>query len=160
MINLIMENLNQFKDKIILELGCGTGIVGLFLAKHAKQVYLSDVMFKDYEYTKKIYDNIKLNKVKNVSSVQIEWGRITKKLVDFIESNEINVVIASDIFYQRKGTITVSTERSNSYTIIEDLRAFKLVAKSIDHANNKNIEKYLDNVKNLKYDTFQLQLIE
>ena len=87
------------KNKIVLEVGSGTGICGLFASlSGAKKVYLTDrednlgVLIKNYELNK----NIILENNCEVSILPLDWNYSPhfKKITD-----KIDIIIASDIIY-------------------------------------------------------------
>ncbi len=65
--NAILKNPSVFKDKIVLDVGCGTGILSLFAAKAgAKQVFavdMSDVIHKAIEIAKYCFYKISQNEL-------------------------------------------------------------------------------------------------
>lgn len=64
------ERGDAWKEKKVLELGCGTGIVGLVAARLTKgEVWVTD------KFVDLAVKNIELNDVKNARAVELPWGR-------------------------------------------------------------------------------------
>ena len=55
--------INQTKQNLLVDLGCGSGIIGLYLSKFYNKAYCVDVSPKAIEVTK---DNAVLNNIKNI----------------------------------------------------------------------------------------------
>ena len=81
---LISENcakLTDFRDKSILDLGCGIGPLAIYFAKNgAKEVSACDIFYKHLEYTKK---NARLNEVE-IEIFQSDLFSNVKKKYDVI----------------------------------------------------------------------------
>ena len=108
---LYNEVLNNVKDnyETILDLYCGTGTIGLFLSKRAKQVYgveINESAVKDANFNKELNNvnnidfictdvaNIK-NDYKNVDLIVIDPPRagLSKKAIDNIKEINSNKII-------------------------------------------------------------------
>jgi protein arginine N-methyltransferase 1 len=80
--NSIMNNKHLFKDKIVLDVGCGTGIMSMFAAKAgAKKVFgidYSDIVFQAQQIVKdnKLDDVVTLIKGK---AEEVELPGVEKK---------------------------------------------------------------------------------
>ena len=64
--NAIMNNRHLFKDKIVLDIGCGVGLFSLFAAKAGAKMVIAVEKSNVIEYAKRIiranrYDNGQLN---------------------------------------------------------------------------------------------------
>ena len=95
----ILNNLENFEGKTVIELGSGTGIVGLTLLKYsdAARVYFTD-------YTERITDLLQ----KNISMQTIKASEVYVELVDWTKQetwqsilalDKIDHVIATDVVY-------------------------------------------------------------
>lgn len=83
--NAIMNNASSFKDKVVLDIGCGTGILSIFAAKAgAKKVYAID--FADIaDYATNIVETNNLSNIITVIKSKVEDANIPEP-VDIIIS--------------------------------------------------------------------------
>jgi FkbM family methyltransferase len=84
--SIVINNLPNIKGKDILDIGCGTGIIGIYCALNgAKKVLAIDINKEAIENTK---ENIKRNKVKNIMKVKQSdlFNNVTGKF-DYIIAN-------------------------------------------------------------------------
>ena len=95
----ILRNLDEFKGKVVVELGSGTGIAGLTLLKYSDA---SHVHFTDY--TEQISDLLQ----KNIAMQTIKTSKPSVKLVDWTKPDtwdallgleKIDRVMATDVVY-------------------------------------------------------------
>ncbi|MHA1917787.1 MAG: HemK2/MTQ2 family protein methyltransferase [Candidatus Ranarchaeia archaeon] len=68
---LVLDNLPDVTDKVVLEIGAGTGIVSIFCARKAKKVFSTDINPNAIELIKK---NIKLNKKEIKTNLIVRQG--------------------------------------------------------------------------------------
>jgi len=90
-------NQNEFRSKRILELGAGTSLPGILLAKIGSEVTLSDSVL-----TPKCLDNcreaVKMNNLQeNVQVIPLTWGLVTMSLLNL--KNKLDWVVGSDLFF-------------------------------------------------------------
>ena len=86
-IDLILEKYHRQKNIDILDLGAGSGVIGIVLANKFKNanVLLSDISSDAINIAKK---NILFHKLKNISTIKSDWfTNITNKKFDLIISN-------------------------------------------------------------------------
>jgi predicted RNA methylase len=83
--NAIMNNASSFKDKVVLDIGCGTGILSIFAARAgAKKVYAID--FADIaDYATNIVATNNLSNIITVIKSKVEEANIPEP-VDIIIS--------------------------------------------------------------------------
>eukprot|EP01027_Heterolobosea_sp_BB2_P008920 GEZU01013212.1.p1 GENE.GEZU01013212.1~~GEZU01013212.1.p1 ORF type:complete len:191 (+),score=46.46 GEZU01013212.1:108-680(+) len=86
------ENLPLFQNKTIIELGCGTGILSVFLKKKGLNVCTSD--YADPQITENVSFNFKLNGIEDDQVVHFPytWGNELPE-----EMKKFDVIIGSDI---------------------------------------------------------------
>jgi len=88
----ILTNPGEFKNKNILELGCGIGLVGI-----AATIAGANVTFSDYEqdainFTK---NNYFLNFRKQAKSILLDWRNPN-------HNKQYEIIIAADILYEKR----------------------------------------------------------
>lgn len=113
----IFKNSSFFHNKVVLELGCGSGLAGIAAAKCGSKLF-----FTDLDYPVSVLDNCKYNceingvndhsTVVSIASfyyhkIPLRWGHITKSIFDL---PSIDVIIGSDLFYD--------TGSNNSYVFL------------------------------------------
>ncbi|CAG9312176.1 unnamed protein product [Blepharisma stoltei] len=85
----LLGNLEELKNKKIIELGAGSGILSIFLAKHGIDITTSD--YNDTEIPVNIAYNCNLNGISVIPHISHSWGESIDFSVDF------DIVVASDI---------------------------------------------------------------
>tara|TARA_B100000767_G_C19591295_1_gene461560 strand:+ start:104 stop:799 length:696 start_codon:yes stop_codon:yes gene_type:complete len=150
----------KFKRKLkILDLGCGSGVVGIFIKKHFKNK--ADVFMSDYslDAVKLSKENIKLNKIKAKvikSNVLTEWkDEKFDIIVDDISA--INSKIASKIWYNKSIPHKCGEDGIKlSLEVIKNSKNYlnkngKLIIPCISISNHKKLIKELKkNFKSVK----------
>jgi len=128
--NAILNNKHLFRDKIVLDVGCGTGIMSLFAAKSgAKKVFAVDASDIINQAKQIIQDN-NLSEVITVIKGRIEEIELPVEKVDIIisewmgycllyESMLQTVIFARDKWLQPEGIILPDKATLN-LTAIED----------------------------------------
>jgi len=90
-------NQETFKNSRVLELGAGTSLPGLLLAKIGCSVTLSDSVTLPH-CVKNCIEAVKLNDLDDrVKVVPLTWGLVTTKLLQF--KNNLDWVIGSDLYF-------------------------------------------------------------
>jgi len=90
-------NKQNYLNKTILELGAGTALPGILLAKIGCNVILSDSVTSP-TCVNNCREAVKLNNLeKNVDVIPLSWGLITSKLLGL--KNKLDFVIGSDLFF-------------------------------------------------------------
>jgi predicted nicotinamide N-methyase len=83
--DFLFQQRNCYSGKHVIELGCGTALVGLLLAKVGSFVTLTDR--NDLSILKNIRDNCKLNGVENgVRVMPLVWGEFTPSFFELFYS--------------------------------------------------------------------------
>jgi len=137
---------NDFKDKTIIELGCGTGLPSIVAGKiNAKKCVLTERANED-KVLDNINQNIMLNKVENICcSMPLSWGYLNNdqlKAYDYILAADIFYscenfddlfITISSIMSQNQNTIFLTTyqERSSKNTIRPYLDMYNMEATVI-----------------------------
>ncbi|KAG8183533.1 hypothetical protein JTE90_003880 [Oedothorax gibbosus] len=96
----IWYNRSKLKEKTVLELGSGTGLVSVVAAKCKAHVILTDS--KKYECTfQTALENLQLNGIsKEAFEIkEMTWGYFSANLV---QSPPIDIILGSDVFYSPK----------------------------------------------------------
>lgn len=76
LVDFLGSQLETFRDKEVLELGCGTGLSGIFCAKFgAKSVLMTDF---NQTVLETVTENAKLNGLPNVSIKRLDWHDLLK----------------------------------------------------------------------------------
>lgn len=87
-----------FASRTVLELGCGTGVVGITAARYAKLVVLTDSSAVSLAMT---LESITRNNLSNCCVAPLSWGR--EDQMDLIKEAcnvvSFDIVIGSDVFY-------------------------------------------------------------
>jgi predicted nicotinamide N-methyase len=88
----ILENSGEFRQKKILELGCGLGLVGIVCTYVEGKVLFTDYEPMALKFTKK---NFQRNFKRNTLTKLIDWRQ-----ANF--DNPFEIVVASDVLYEKR----------------------------------------------------------
>ncbi|CAG2103665.1 unnamed protein product [Medioppia subpectinata] len=90
----------EFKDKNIVELGAGTGMVGIVAAKVGAQVVLTD-SHQYPECLRLCRQNVDINGVKdNIVAIEsLDWGQLDEHV---LQMPAFDYILSSDCFYDQK----------------------------------------------------------
>jgi predicted nicotinamide N-methyase len=89
----------------ILEIGCGTALPGMYLAKLGHRLLFSDV--KDAKLIENIEIQAKKNKITNCEFIDLDWRQIPLEFIKKIEDlPSLELILASDVLYDSKLTTT------------------------------------------------------
>ncbi|CAK9440449.1 uncharacterized protein LODBEIA_P45490 [Lodderomyces beijingensis] len=100
-----------FKDKVVLELGCGTGLLGLSLAKYGlvRRMIMTDGSTAVFEHNRKLVELNGLDTSAAVSWQQLVWGDDA-----FCIKEKVDVVVVAQAFQRHVASEPPeSTARSN-----------------------------------------------
>ena len=90
-------NQDQFRQRTVLELGAGTALPGILLAKLGSSVILSDSVTLPH-CVNNCREAVKLNRLEDrVEVIPLSWGLITTQLLKL--KNKLDWVIGSDLFF-------------------------------------------------------------
>jgi predicted nicotinamide N-methyase len=94
----IVAHSDVFAGKTVLELGCGTGIVGFTVAPYAKLVVLTDCSAVALAM---VLESLTRNRLHNCRVAALSWGREDqmKHIKEVCRIAAFDVVIGSDVFY-------------------------------------------------------------
>ena len=70
--NAMLHNKHLFKDKVVLDVGCGTGILSMFAAKAGAKMVIGVDMSSIAEHAKQIVEDNKLDKVVTIIRGKVE----------------------------------------------------------------------------------------
>lgn len=93
MLEYILEN--DFENKTVLDMGCGTGILGILASmKGAKKITAIDIDEWSYKGTQ---ENTVLNNIENIEIIQGDASLLGNETYDFIFANIQRNVLLTDI---------------------------------------------------------------
>ena len=89
---------DQFRNKTIIELGCGTSLPGIVACKIGAKVTFTDGhnLTNCLDLCKK---NVEQNQIDDYKIMPLTWGHFDQELV---ELNHFDLIISSDCFYDQK----------------------------------------------------------
>jgi len=134
--NLLLNSLPNLDDQLVLDVGCGYGIIGIAIAKKYKnaQVELIDVNTKAIDLTK---ENILLNKLTNAIAYPSNVYENVNKMYDAIVTNppiragkEVvhKIVLGSRNYLNAKGAIyLVIRKQQGALSLLKEME--KIFAK-------------------------------
>lgn len=94
----LVKNANIIKDKNILEIGCGTALVGIVASKLGGKVIISDG-HESLGSLNNAQKNLWENKLENVKLTILDWGILDSNV---LKLGPIDIILASDCFYDPK----------------------------------------------------------
>jgi ribosomal protein L11 methyltransferase len=118
-----------FQDKIVLDMGCGTGVLGILASMlGAKQVTAVDINQWAYDNT---IENIQRNKINNMQVLFGDSNLIIDKTFDIILANITKDVLLEDMHVYTK-TLVKGGELLISGILRKDIEDIKQVAAKLD----------------------------
>ncbi|XP_065661299.1 histone-arginine methyltransferase METTL23 isoform X2 [Hydra vulgaris] len=93
----LFNNQSMLENKTVLELGCGTALVGIVAAKFCSHVFLSDNGLYESSFLC-CRKSCLYNNVANVTVVPITWGRFSHELFKLAS---VDIILGSDSFYNK-----------------------------------------------------------
>lgn len=123
----ILDNPDLLKDKVVVDIGCGSGVAGIAAAKIGAKVKSIDKDIASLYFTEQ---NAKLNDVQ----LDIIWG-------NFNDALKYETIIMSSLFYEPR----------NKNGIIQTLENKKVIIGSYQNSVENHLEKkYIDKFTKVK----------
>ncbi|CAD5212802.1 unnamed protein product [Bursaphelenchus okinawaensis] len=97
----LLENEQLFKNKVVLELGCGVACVpSILLARlEAKKVYCTDKSISLGNAEQNLKANLSLEQLERVEIQELDWN-LTEKTKNWLETvDQLDYIVGSDIFF-------------------------------------------------------------
>ena len=142
--NFIIDYIEQFNLKHMLNVGCHIGTIALPVSKHIQKVSCIEAYPKTYNHLK---ENIKLNNIENINSYNIALGNKEQRIY-FMGENEICPIENKNRLKNNSGGLHVFSQKD----IDENIRSACLSDKKIT-----NRMKRLDDIE---IDNFDIMLID
>lgn len=98
MCEYIVRKKQIVEGKHVLELGSGTGVVGIVSSRLASSVWLTDL--GEEEVLENLRFNASVNACNNTRVLPLEWGRITPEWISMAVPEGERLVLASDCFFE------------------------------------------------------------
>lgn len=94
----IITHGDTFAGKTVLELGCGTGVIGFTVAQYAKLVVLTDCSAVSLAMTQ---ESLTRNALNNCLVAALSWGRDDQMahIKEVCRITSFDIVVGSDVFY-------------------------------------------------------------
>jgi predicted nicotinamide N-methyase len=137
-----------YKNKRILEVGCGIGLVSLLLNYFEADITATDIHPEAEQF---LQENVRLNKGKAIPFLRCGWGDLQSRLGEF------DLIVGSDLLYEDEHADLLSSfieQHSNSHCdviIVDPGRSSrakfckKMVGLNFSHSQQKFINpEYLD----------------
>ena len=98
------ENAKFNENENIIELGCGTGYLGISAAKALRSRSLTLTDGGTEALLKLCEENARQNGIENVAACKLEWGvgKLSQELRERVEAFRPSIILASDCTYERK----------------------------------------------------------
>lgn len=130
LVEFLGSQIDTFRDKDILELGCGTGLSGIFCAKFgAKSVLMTDF---NQTVLETVTENAKLNNLPNVSIKRLDWLELLKDHQVEALTNEDGVKSAKndENASQALQELHLDSTPTDSFNVIEKVGTFDTIIGS------------------------------
>merc|ERR1712158_78057 len=99
--NSMWHNKHLFKGKVVLDVGCGTGILSMFAAKAGAKMVIGVDMSSIVDHAKQIVKDNKLDDVVTIIRGKVEEISLPEGVdkIDFTQPNDESIALKADIFY-------------------------------------------------------------
>ena len=142
-----------FKNKKIIELGCGCGLLGISILK---EIPVEKYTFSDYNESvlNNLKENLKLNGI-SVNHPNIEIKKVDWKNYDKMAPNEYDIIIGTELIY--KGGAILELSKVISKILKLDGKCFISMPK--ERSMTKIFLEYIEN-EGLKWKSFSFNELD
>jgi len=151
----IILNYFDFKNKIILDLFCGTGILGIeSLSLGAKFCFFND---KNYLNIRNLRINLQKLKIQNFKLYCFDF----KKILNFFLKNNIvfNVIFLDPPFSQKSYSVFALNFLNNNFDYLSNLEVIIIRVDFLLDFNNFSILKSIFKIKIKKYSYYYIYIL-
>lgn len=131
----IIKNSSLFKNRSVLEIGCGTGLLSLIASRYAKKVTASDINPHAVTLTQR---NIESNKIKNIRIINSDLFNDIKDSFD--------IILFNTPYLPQSSEETLDNPINSAWDGGPDGRKVirRFLSESIHHLNQKGILLFLE----------------